>query len=814
MNFSELEKITGGKILRLTKDNKITYLLTDSRKVLISEEALFFAITGERHDGHQFIESLYHSGIRQFIVERKIDDSLYPEANFLLVTSAVYALQSTVAFHRKQFSIPVIGVTGSNGKTIIKEWLYQLLSPDYRTVKNPGSYNSQIGVPLSVWQLQTYHQLGIFEAGISQRHEMERLESVIQPSLGLFSNIGSAHDKGFQNTEEKIREKIKLFAHAEVIIYCKDQIQAATIIEETFSDKKLMSWGKATNANVQIQYDNGISQVNWENKTYYLTLPFRDSASIENIHHCIVLLFHLGLSFEQIQERVLQLKGVSMRMELKQGINHCQIIDDTYNNDIGGLQISLDFLAGQQKKNKTLILSDVLQSGLDIEDLIPKIEDLVLKSAVTSLILIGLKFSSHQNGWDKFKGKLSFYMTTDEFISKLNRDHYHDEIILIKGARIFRFERIVQLLQRKIHGTVMEIDLGAMVHNLNYFKSKLKPGVRVMAMVKAFAYGSGSEEVANLLQYHRVDYLGVAYTDEGIDLRKNQITLPIMVMNPSEESFPALLEYQLEPEMYNLRMLHSFIQFLNGRQAKVHFKIETGMHRLGFDEADLSEAIQLLKQNSNIIIASIFSHIAGADDPQHDEFTREQGLLFNTLSSRLIDELNIKPIRHLLNTSGILRFPDLQFDMVRLGIGLYGVNPTESKEYSLQPVPTLKSVISQIKVIKPGESIGYGRKGKAKEEMKIATIAIGYADGYSRAFSQGKGVVLVNGKRAPVVGNVCMDMTMIDITRINANEGDEVILFGEGLSIYEVASAINTIPYEILTNTSERVKRVFWAEGI
>ena len=814
MNFSELEKISGGKILRLNKDRKVTYLLTDSRKVLVSEESLFFAINGERHDGHQFIESLYQSGIRQFVVEKKLNEQNYPEANFLLTDSAVHTLQSIATYHRKQFSLPVIGITGSNGKTIIKEWLYQLLSPDYRTVKNPGSYNSQIGVPLSVWQLQPHHQLGIFEAGISQPGEMENLESIIQPSIGLFSNIGSAHDKGFRNTEEKIREKIKLFSNSETIIYCKDQVQSAAIIEETHSSKNLLSWGKTTMANVQIHSDNGISDVTLKNKRHRFTLPFRNSASIENIHHCIVLLFHLGLSAEQIQERILQLKGVSMRMELKQGINHCQIIDDTYNNDLGGLQISLDFLAGQQKKNKTLILSDVLQSGVTSEELIPKIEDLILKSAVSSLILIGADFSSHQNGWKKFKGKLSFYATTDEFISKLNRNDFHDEIILIKGARVFRFERIVQLLQRKIHGTVMEIDLGAMVHNLNYFKSKLKPGVKLMGMVKAFAYGSGSEEVANLLQYHRVDYLGVAYTDEGIELRKNQITLPVMVMNPSEESFPALLEYHLEPEMYNLRMLHSFIQFLNGRTAKVHFKIETGMHRLGFDEADLTEAIELLKENSNVTIASIFSHIAGADESQHDDFTREQGALFNKLSLRLINELNIKPIRHLLNTPGIMRFPDLQFDMVRLGIGLYGVNPTENKEYSLQPVPTLKSVISQIQIIKPGESIGYGRKGKAKDEMKIATIAIGYADGYSRAFSQGKGVVLVNGKRAHVVGNVCMDMTMIDITHIDANEGDEVILFGEGLSIYEVASAINTIPYEILTNTSERVKRIFWSEGI
>lgn len=814
MNFSELEKITGGQLLQIAEDRKITYLLTDSRKVLVSEEALFFAIAGERHDGHQFIPSLYQSGVRQFVVEKSIDCSFYPEANFLIQSSATDALQSIAAFHRKQFSFPVIGITGSNGKTIIKEWLYQLLSVNYSIVKNPGSYNSQTGVPLSVWQSQEYHQLGIFEAGISQPGEMQKLQKIIQTSIGLFTNIGSAHNEGFRNSEEKIREKIKLFEGSEVIIYSKDHIQSALLIEQTYSDKNLLSWGKTTAAKIQIESNNGVSNITWQNRLYTFTLPFQDHASVENIHHCMVLLLHLKLSGEEIQERILQLKGVSMRMELKQGINHCQIIDDTYNNDLGGLQISLDFLTGQQKKNKTLILSDVLQSGLATEDLILKIEDLVLKSGVTSLILIGPEFSTHKNAWKKFRGKLSFHTTTEDFINEINRDEFHDAILLIKGARVFRFERIVQLLQRKIHGTVMEIDLGAMVHNLNYFKSKLKPRVKMMTMVKAFAYGSGSEEVANLLQYHRVDYLGVAYTDEGIELRKNQITLPILVMNPSEESFPSLLEYHLEPEIYNLRMLKSFVQFMNGRPARIHFKIETGMHRLGFDESDLPEAIQLLRENTNLTIASVFSHLAGADDPQHDDFTREQGVLFDKLSVRLMKELSINPIRHLLNTSAILRFPDLQFDMVRLGIGLYGINPTETKQNSLQPVATLKSIISQIKLIKAGDTIGYGRKSRAVEATKIATIAIGYADGYSRAFSQGVGVVLINGKRAKVVGNVCMDMTMIDITGMEAKEGDEVILFGGGLSIYEVAAAIKTIPYEILTNTSERVKRVFWSEGI
>ncbi len=814
MTFSDLEKISGGRILQLFRDSEIKYLVMDSRKALIAPESLFFAINGERHDGHHYIPSLYVAGIRQFVLEKEIDIAPFPEANFLIATSSLAVLQAIVTNYRNQFVLPVIGITGSNGKTIIKEWLHQLLAPDYNIVKNPGSYNSQIGVPLSVWAMQAHHQLGLFEAGISQPGEMEKLARIIKPSIGLFTNIGSAHNEGFENQAEKIKEKIKLFATAETIVYCKDQLEVSALIETTYRDRKLLSWGSDPLATVQIHRQNGVSKIGWKSREYTFTIPFRDNASVENLHHCIVLLLYLDVSPEQIQERIAQLKGVSMRMELKQGINHCQLIDDTYNNDLGGLQISLDFLAGQQKKNKTVILSDVYQSGLSMDELISRIETLVIKSEVTRLILIGNGFASHSRKWNGFKGRISFYDTTESFLTNVNRDDFHDQIILIKGARPFRFERIVNFLQKKKHGTVMEIDLGAMVHNLNYFKSKLKPGTKLMAMVKAFAYGSGSEEVANLLQYHRVDYLGVAYTDEGVELRKNQITLPIMVMNPSEESFTTLMEYQLEPEIYNLQILRVLIDYLRGREIKIHFKIETGMHRLGFDEKDLEEAIHLLRANNNIHIATLFSHLAGADDEQHDDFTRQQARVFDKLSLKVMHELNIRPWRHLVNTSGIIRFPDLQFDMVRLGIGLYGVNPTSENESSLQSVATLKSVISQVKTVPAGTSIGYGRKGKAEKNTTIATIAIGYADGYSRAFSQGKGIVSINGKRAPVIGNVCMDMTMIDITNIDAKEGDEVILFGKEPSIYEVAERANTIPYEILTNTSERVKRVFWSEGI
>lgn len=814
MTFSDLEKISGGRILQLFRDSEIKYLVMDSRKALIAPESLFFAINGERHDGHHYIPSLYVAGIRQFVLEKEIDIAPFPEANFLIATSSLAVLQAIVTNYRNQFVLPVIGITGSNGKTIIKEWLHQLLAPDYNIVKNPGSYNSQIGVPLSVWAMQAHHQLGLFEAGISQPGEMEKLARIIKPSIGLFTNIGSAHNEGFENQAEKIKEKIKLFATAETIVYCKDQLEVSALIETTYRDRKLLSWGSDPLATVQIHRQNGVSKIGWKSREYTFTIPFRDNASVENLHHCIVLLLYLDVSPEQIQERIAQLKGVSMRMELKQGINHCQLIDDTYNNDLGGLQISLDFLAGQQKKNKTVILSDVYQSGLSMDELISRIETLVIKSEVIRLILIGNGFASHSRKWNGFKGRISFYNTTESFLANVNRDDFHDQIILIKGARPFRFERIVNFLQKKKHGTVMEIDLGAMVHNLNYFKSKLKPGTKLMAMVKAFAYGSGSEEVANLLQYHRVDYLGVAYTDEGVELRKNQITLPIMVMNPSEESFTTLMEYQLEPEIYNLQILRVLIDYLRGREIKIHFKIETGMHRLGFDEKDLEEAIHLLRANNNIHIATLFSHLAGADDEQHDDFTRQQARVFDKLSLKVMHELNIRPWRHLVNTSGIIRFPDLQFDMVRLGIGLYGVNPTSENESSLQSVATLKSVISQVKTVPAGTSIGYGRKGKAEKDTTIATIAIGYADGYSRAFSQGKGIVSINGKRAPVIGNVCMDMTMIDITNIDAKEGDEVILFGKEPSIYEVAERANTIPYEILTNTSERVKRVFWSEGI
>lgn len=812
ISFSQLSEITGGRNIQYYRDSMIENIIIDSRKASSQPGTVFFAIKGIRHDGHKYLSDLYRLGVRQFVIDQPdITLSDFPEANILLVTSTVDALQRLAAFHRKSFSIPVIGITGSNGKTIVKEWLFQMLSKDRVVVKNPGSFNSQVGVPLSVWQMQPHHQFGIFEAGISTRGEMEKLQKVIQPSIGIFTNIGSAHDEGFSSQDEKIEEKLKLFRGADVVIYRADQKAIARAVKA--SALKGFSWGQqGGDADILFSLEGERCHIVQGAQVHSLRMPFTDAASFENCMHCIAVMLYLRFNTKTIQQAINSLRSVPMRMEMKECINQSYLIDDTYNNDLGGLELSLQFLAHQnQKKKKRLILSDILESGLPDDRLVNQIQTLLQKYPLQSLVGIGPVFVSHQ---DQFPGNSTFYSNTDDFLKKFNTDLISEEIILIKGARKFAFENIVKKLQRKVHGTVMEVDLGSLVHNLNYIRSKLNPQTKIMVMVKAFAYGSGSAEVANVLQYHRVDYLGVAYVDEGVELRKNNIRLPVMVMNPSEDSFDPLLAYNLEPEVYNFRILKSFLKFLAGRTCRIHLKLDTGMHRLGFEEEDLDELIELLKQNENLQIASIFSHLAASDESKQDSFSNKQAEKFSRSADKIKIALGYSPLLHILNSSGILRFPSLQFDMVRLGIGLYGVDPTNHDAAGLQPVATLKTVISQIKKIKQGDTIGYGRVGIAEKEMRIATIAIGYADGFSRRLSAGVGEVVVNGKRARIVGNVCMDMTMVDITGIEAFEGDEVIIFGAGMPIQEIASRIQTIPYEILTNVSERVKRVFVSEGI
>jgi alanine racemase len=809
--FSQLQSICNGEVIQLAYDRFIEDLITDSRKILPSENALFFAISGERHDGHKYINELYHKGIRQFIVEKAISISNYPDANILKVKSCIQALQSLAEFHRNKFSIPVIGITGSNGKTIIKEWLYQLLSPDYKVVKNPGSYNSQIGVPLSVWNIRAHHTIGIFEAGISKPGEMNLLERIIKPTIGIFTNIGTAHDEGFSSLQQKINEKLNFFTHTEKIIYRSDYTEIHNTIRS--STLSALGWG-ANDSDVPVRISSNQVLIDWQNRSMKFNLTFHDKASVENCIHCIVSMLYLGYPVNVIQSRIDGLKSIPMRLELKQGFNNCQLIDDSYNNDFGGLRIGLDFLGGIQKKKKTLILSDILQSGYSDIDCADKICDLIKRSDVKQFIGVGPLLSTNKKSFSKLSIHVQFYPDTQHALKEIIPSKFHDEVILIKGARPFEFEKIVTNLQRKVHGTRMEINLNKIIHNLNFFKSRLNPGVKIMVMVKALAYGSGSEEIATLLQYHRVDYLGVAYADEGIELRKNQITIPIMVMNATEESYQSILEYNLEPVMYSMKMLNSFSNFIGNNFSKVHLEIETGMNRLGIDYEDLPEAVEIFKSNPQLTIETVFSHLAGADEVTHDSYSTYQLEKYNHAYDYISKKLVIKPLKHILNSPGILRLPQFQMDMVRLGIGLYGINPTQEKFEKLSPAAALKTIISQIKTIKKGETIGYGRRGKADKDLKIATIAIGYADGFSRTFSRGVGYVLVNGTKAPVIGNVCMDMTMVDITGIDAKEGDDVIIFGDGLPIHEVAERANTIPYEILTNTSERVKRVFFAESL
>jgi Alr-MurF fusion protein len=811
-------------------------ILTDSRFVSQTDSSIFFAIKGERHDGHHFIEELYQKGIREFVVESKsFTDELKAqfadsEATFWIVENSVKALQKLTIEHRNQYNYPVVGVTGSNGKTIVKEWLSALLSRDYNIIKSPRSYNSQIGVPLSVWQMDESHHLGIFEAGISKSGEMENLEPIIRPTIGVFTNVGSAHDEGFRSRKQKVTEKLRLFKNSKTLIYCKDYEEIdeeIRILLKAVNPKiELIGWSKQGKGTIWVNYHKINTYTNieifWNGEDYQFSVPFTDDASLENVTHCIFVFLTLNPSPEKKERLLLDaLKPVAMRLELKQGINNCDLIDDTYNNDYAGLVMALNFMSQQHKnKRKVLIISDVLQSGLKESELYKNISELIKSKNIDEVIGIGEVISKYVNAEISLPIGLGF-STAEDFLQNYPINQLKDSLVLIKGARKFQFEKIVERLSQKIHGTVFEINLDALTNNLNFYRSKVGSKTKIMVMVKAFAYGSGSAEVASLLEYHRIDYLGVAYADEGVFLRNNGIKLPIMVMNPQPETFSKLTEFELEPEIYSFKILNEYLGFImnlnsplnrEGVGGRVHLKLDTGMHRLGFEEKDLDQLIEILKSNPQIKIQTIFSHLVGADEAIHNDFSKNQIEKFSRISDKIIKATGSEAIRHICNSAGIIRFPEAKFDMIRLGIGLYGIETADIEQKSLQTVGTLKTVISQIKHLKKGETIGYSRKGILEKDAIIATIAIGYADGYDRGFSKGIGKVLVNGTLCSVIGNVCMDMTMIDVTEATCNEGDEVILFGKDLSIRDLATSIGTIPYEILTGVSERVKRIFYKE--
>lgn len=807
-------------------------LLTDSRFVSQPKQSIFFAIKGERHNGHNFIEELYNKGVREFVVEKKAakPDLLtqFPEAKFWLVENGIKALQNLAAEHRKKFNIPVIGITGSNGKTIVKEWLSALLAKDYTIIKSPRSYNSQIGVGLSVWQMNESHTLGIFEAGISKSGEMENLEPIVSPTIGIFTNIGSAHDEGFRSRKQKVTEKLRLFRRSKTLIYCKDyeeiDEEIRLLLKAVNPDIELIGWSKSQESPINVNFVKAATYttvaINWQAEEYEFRIPFTDDASIENATHCIfakLLLTPKEQDLSLTAEALMALKPVAMRLELKQGINDCYLIDDTYNNDYAGLTMALNFMSQHHTKSrKVLIISDLLQSGLREVELYKSIADLIKGREIDEVIGIGEDISRNSRFFDN----AVFFQSTEAFLEEYPVNQFHDSLILVKGARKFAFEKIVDKLIQKVHGTIFEINLDALTHNLNFYRGKAGSNTKIMVMVKAYAYGSGSAEVASLLEYHRVNYLGVAYTDEGVALRQNGIKLPVMVLNPQPETFGKLIEYDLEPEIYSFNIFRQFLEFIKSfseSSFKIHIKLDTGMHRLGFEEQDIEKLIEILKEHPNIGVASIFSHLVGADESEHNDFSRSQIERFKRMSDKIIQSLDYSngktpPLRHICNSAGIIRFPEAKFDMVRLGIGLYGVEATGTEQNALQTVGTLKTVISQIKHLKKGETIGYSRKGILEKDSQIATIAIGYADGFDRGFSKGVGHVLINGVRCPVIGNVCMDMTMVDVTEVNCKEGDEVIIFGKDLPIHELAASIGTIPYEILTGVSERVKRVFYKE--
>ncbi|MGK7389484.1 MAG: bifunctional UDP-N-acetylmuramoyl-tripeptide:D-alanyl-D-alanine ligase/alanine racemase [Candidatus Cyclobacteriaceae bacterium M2_1C_046] len=812
IKFSQLPEIINGNLRHLAHDHAINYIFTDSRKVISHDQALFFARQGPHHDGHFFLSQMYDAGIRNFVIEKPVNTSRYKDANFVQVRSSLEALQELVKYHREQLALKVIGITGSNGKTIIKEWLHQLLSGKHRVIATPHSYNSQLGVPLSVWQANENHELGIFEAGISQPDEMDRLERIIQPDIGLFTNIGPAHQESFPTREAKIEEKLKLFKNCRILIYCSDHTDIKEALTKSNPSFETFTWGKSHGSNLvieekKVEKEQIYIKLAEDGVKHDLCLPVREDASFENLMHCIAVMRLLKYEWQEINNRIKGIRRIPMRLELKRGVNNCYIIDDSYNNDLAGLGIALNFLSQHKQRNKkSVIISDIFQSGMEEKLLYEEVNKLLEQKNIDRIYAIGPVISSWK---ELFTIPVETFPDTNIFLKNISPEQFKDEMILVKGARMYAFERIVNRLLEKIHGTRLEINLGAITHNLNFYRSRLKKETKVMVMVKAFAYGSGMHEIANLLQYHNVDYLGVAYTDEGVNLRKNGIEIPIMIMNPSPEGFEQLIKFNLEPVIYGFDQLDNIVNFLGENELNIHLKIDTGMHRLGFQEKDLDYFIQRFKKIKNLHIKSIFSHLAAADDLEHRNFTKNQAENFEQVSSKIISELNIKPLRHLLNSAGAINYPEHQFDMIRLGIGLYGVEASGLLQDKLQPISTLKSIVSQVRDVPKGRTIGYGRMGKAEEDKKIATVAIGYADGFTRFFSNGKGEMLVNGARASVIGNVCMDMTMIDVTGMEVKEGDDVIIFGEEPTINELAARIGTIPYEILTNVSERVKRVY-----
>ena len=810
--LSEIAKITDGK-LHGNGNQTIEHLLFDSRSHISSANSLFFAIRTKTGDGHKYIEQVKNKGVCNFVVN---EDFEIPEnlqnCNFINVKNTVEALQKLASHHRQQFDIPVIGITGSNGKTIVKEWLAELLNRFAPALQSPKSYNSQIGVPLSVWQLNENYDYAIFEAGISMPGEMEKLEKIIRPNIGILTNIGDAHQENFTSEEQKILEKIKLFKNSRTIIYSPDYKEVNKILNKIYPAKNKFTFSLEQEADLQVirrKAQNGscLISVKYKGKIFDIKLNFKELPLIEDAIAVLSASLVIFPEKNPYDFDLSSLRPIEMRLQQMQAKNKCTVINDSYSCDLASLGMALDVLNAQnQHKKKTLVLSDIFQVGEHGEKLYRKVAELINSNNVQKLIGVGEEICQYS---DFFETEKYFFKTTEQLLQNLNKLQFFDEAILIKGARKFHFEEISKRLEQKIHRTILEIDMSAFEHNLQYFKNLLNADTKIMVMVKAFSYGNGSFEIANFLQRKNIDYLAVAIADEGIELRKAGIKTPILILNPDVANFDVFVDYQLEPEIYSFRMLQEFYNAVKNRVLSpypVHIKINTGMNRVGFDAEEIEKLAETLKRMPKIFVKSVFSHLAGSDEEKFDNFTLIQVSIFQKVTQILEQKTDYKFLKHILNSAGIERFPQYQFDMVRLGIGLYGIS---SNNANLLHISTLKTQIIQIREIEAGESVGYSRAWTAKRKSRIATIPIGYADGLNRLLSNENGEVIVNGKRVKIVGNICMDLTMIDITDIEANEGDEVIIFNNKLTISELAEKLNTIPYEILTSISQRVKRIY-----
>ncbi len=806
------------------KEANVGFILTDSRSLCFPEETLFFALKSERNDGHNYIPELYRRGVKNFVVMNvpKGYASDYPEANFLKVVNTLEALQRLAERHRDEYNIPIVGITGSNGKTMVKEWLYQLLSPSMFVTRSPRSYNSQIGVPLSVWLMDEQTQVGVFEAGISQSGEMLALRDIIQPSIAVLTNLGAAHQENFASKEEKCREKLILFHDAETIVYNGDDETVSKVVAEYKDYKGERLFWSQENPEApfyvkQVDKHNAQSTVTYiykgEEDSY--SIPFIDDASVQNSIICAVVALKLGLSLEEVDKRMAQLEPVAMRLEVKVGQHGCTLINDSYNSDINSLDIALDFMnrrPDHKGSRHTLILSDIFQSGEAPERLYSEVSDMARKRGVVKFIGIGPELC-RQSDQIQISEKF-FFPSVAQFIESEVFSSLRDEVILLKGARQFGFDQLTELLVQKVHETTLEVNLNAVVGNLNYYRSFMQPNTKLVCMIKADGYGAGAVEIAKTLQDHRVDYLAVAVADEGVTLRKNGITSNIMIMNPEMTAFKTMFDYDLEPEVYSFRLLDALIKAAEKEGVTgfpVHIKIDTGMHRLGFNpNQDMDELIARLKHQNAIIPRSVFSHFVGSDGDGFDPFTEQQFALFDKASKQLQAAFDHKILRHICNTCGIEYFPQYQLDMCRLGLGLYGIDPRGNRR--INNISTLKTTILQLRHVAAGDSIGYSRRTILDRDSLIAAIPIGYADGLNRHLGNRRGYCLVNGKRAPYVGNICMDVAMIDVTDIDCKEGDSVEIFGDNLPVQELSDLLDTIPYELLTTVSNRVKRVYFQD--